>query len=92
VCISGEDSEKRVPNELGEFARSPLVMGGQLVLAGTRIQPSTIWSYHQSGYTAEQIIEEFPILDLKDVLAAIEHERARCVAATERRKRSTKSA
>ncbi len=58
-------------NDIGKIRRTPGVMGGVDVIAGTRIAPEFVWSFHEAGYTTEQIIEQYPHFHPDDVDAAI---------------------
>lgn len=66
--------KSRDPRDIGRISRDPRVMGGIDVIAGTRIAPSFVWSFHKAGYTTEQIIEQYPHLYPEDVDAAIRFE------------------
>lgn len=61
----------RDPNDFGKIRRTPGVMGGRPVIAGTRIEPEFVWSFHEAGFTTEQIIEQYTHLHPEDVEAAI---------------------
>lgn len=63
----------RDPNDIGKIRRKQGVMGGRPVIAGTRIEPEFVWSFHEAGYTTEQIIEQYTHLHPEDVEAAIAH-------------------
>ena len=52
-------------------------MGNAPVLAGTRIPTSAVWSFHEDGYTTEQIIDQYPRLYPDDIRAAIAFEQER---------------
>ena len=67
----------RDPNDIGKIRRTPGVMGGVDVIAGTRIAPEFVWSFHEAGFTTEQIIEQYPHLHPEDIKAAIQFEAAR---------------
>jgi uncharacterized protein (DUF433 family) len=56
-------------------------MGGQWVIAGTRIPPSSVYEYALAGYTVEQIREEYPRLHVRDIEASIAREEQRRTAA-----------
>jgi uncharacterized protein (DUF433 family) len=49
-------------------------MSGVPVIAGTRIAPEFIWSFHEAGFTIEQIIEQYMHLHPEDVEAAIAYD------------------
>ncbi len=65
---------ERDAQDIGTISRNPKVMGGVDVIAGTRITPEFMWSFHEAGYTTEQIIEQYPHLHPDDVDAAIRYE------------------
>lgn len=67
----------RDPNDIGKIRRTPGVMGGRPVIAGTRIAPEFVWSFHEAGFTTEQIIEQYTHLHPEDVEAAIRYEAKR---------------
>lgn len=73
----------RDPNDIGTIKRTPGVMGGKPVIAGTRIAPEFVWSFHEAGLSTEQIIEQYTHLHPEDVDAAIAYE-------VEQRKQSAK--
>jgi uncharacterized protein (DUF433 family) len=72
-----EAAQRRQPDELGKVVRRRGVMGNVPILAGTRIPTSAVWNFHEDGYTAEQIIYEYPSLTSKDIEAAIAFEQQR---------------
>jgi uncharacterized protein (DUF433 family) len=65
---------ERREEQLGQLDRNRYVVHNAWVVAGTRIPTSAIWNYHAAGYTAEEIIAEYPRLTATDVSAAIEFE------------------
>lgn len=70
-----ERYKQRRPEDIGQITRKRGVMGYAWIVAGTRIPTSAIWSFHEAGYDAHGIIEQYPHLTPKDIEAAIEHER-----------------
>lgn len=66
---------ERVPEDIGEITRHRYVNHNAWVISGTRIPTSAIWNFHEAGYSAEQIIAEYPQLYPEDVESAIAHER-----------------
>ena len=68
---------ERTPDEFGKIVRRRGVMGGAPVLAGTRIPTTTIWNFHEAGYSPEAILEQYPRLTAEDVRAAIAFEEQR---------------
>ncbi len=51
----------------------PQVMGGRACIRGMRITVSLIVNLVASGMTAEQIIEDYPYLEPKDVSQALQY-------------------
>jgi uncharacterized protein (DUF433 family) len=74
-----EARQRRQPEEIGHIVRRPGVQGNAPVLAGTRIPTSAVWNFHEAGYNADQIIDEYPRLTPEDVEAAIIFEQQRRV-------------
>lgn len=68
---------ERRPDEIGKITRRRHVMGNAPVLAGTRIPTSTIWNFHQAGYDAAGIVEQYPQLTAEDVRTALAYEEQR---------------
>ncbi|WP_312472570.1 DUF433 domain-containing protein [Brucella sp.] len=60
----------------GKIERIKGIAGNRPVIAGTRIPVSTIKAFADEGFSAEQIIEEYPTLTLEDIQAAIEYSEA----------------
>jgi uncharacterized protein (DUF433 family) len=65
---------RRDPADSGRIERNRNILHNAPVLAGTRIPTSTIWVYHEDGYTAAEILEQYPQLTPDDIKAAIEFE------------------
>lgn len=55
---------------VGTIDRQKFVMGNAWVFGGTRIPVAAVISYLDAGYSDEDIIEEYPDLELKDIKAA----------------------
>ncbi|HRA48044.1 MAG TPA: DUF433 domain-containing protein [Thermomicrobiales bacterium] len=74
--IRNESTEwnRRDPSDVGMVTRHRHVQHNQWVVQGTRITTAAIWSFHEEGYDAEAIQNQYPSLALADVLGAIEHE------------------
>jgi uncharacterized protein (DUF433 family) len=72
-----EAGQRRQPEEIGQVVRRRGVMGNVPILAGTRIPTSSVWHFHEDGYSVEQIIYEYPRLTPKDIEAAIAFEQQR---------------
>lgn len=65
---------RRTRREFGRVVRDRRVLHNTPIMAGTRIPTRTIWEFAEAGYSAEQIVKEFPRLTLRDVTAAIAFE------------------
>ena len=72
-----ETYRRRKPEDIGSIRRDRLIMGNAYCIAGTRIPVSTIYGFHAAGYSDEQINEEYPDLDPRDIQAAIADETVR---------------
>lgn len=70
----------RSADQVGQVSKQNQVMGNATCIAGTRIRTSTIWEFHQAGYSVQKILAEYPRLTEDDVRAAIEEERSQQVA------------
>ena len=73
--------KERRPEQIGQVSRNRYVVHNAWVVAGTRIPTTAIWNFHQAGYSAKQIIAEYPRLTRKDIRAAIDFESRRRSAA-----------
>jgi uncharacterized protein (DUF433 family) len=49
------------------------VLGGKMVLAGTRIPPETVTRLLDAGWPRRRILSEYPELRASDIDAALEH-------------------
>ncbi|MGQ0813194.1 MAG: DUF433 domain-containing protein [Gemmatimonadota bacterium] len=65
---------ERSPEQIGKLYRNRYVVHNANVIAGTRIPTSAIWNFHEAGYSAEQILQEYPRLMPADIHAAVEYE------------------
>lgn len=70
-----EKLKKRNINKVGKVERHRYVARNSWVVAGTRIPTATIRRYAEAGFTKDQILAEYPTLKLKDVDAALKHEK-----------------
>jgi DNA-binding transcriptional MerR regulator len=68
---------ERTSDEIGQIVRNRLVSHNQHVLAGTRIRTSAIWTFHEDGYSNDEILRQYPRLVAEDVDAALKFERTR---------------
>lgn len=78
LCETLDDLERGVKDlflrdnsTFGRVEKKRRVMNNRTVIAGTRVPVSAIRSFHDAGYTADQILEEYPSLTLQDVEAAL---------------------
>ena len=67
----------RQPSDFGEIGHRRGVMGGQAIVAGTRIQTSSIWRWYEASHDTARIRRADPILTDADVAAAIAFEQTR---------------
>lgn len=65
------DVLKRDPSTRGKLSQHRYIKGNQPTIAGTRIPVATIVRYHEAGYSADEIIGEYPDLTYDDIAAAI---------------------
>jgi len=72
---------RRNDDQIGEITRSRFVNHNAAVIAGTRIPVSAIREFADAGYTAQQIIEEYPDLTEQDVAAALNYQESAGAAA-----------
>lgn len=66
---------ERTPDEIGRIERHRYTLRNKPRLAGTRIPTAAVWEFHEAGYSAQDIIREFPRLTREDVQAAVQFER-----------------
>lgn len=71
VRAQAEELRKRSTDTVGQVERHRFVVHNEEVVAGTRIPISTILSFAEAGYSAEEILREYPSLTLDDVQAAL---------------------
>lgn len=71
----------RAPGDAGKVARLPGVAHKAPVLAGTRIPVAAIKRFSADGYSATQIIAEYPALTDADIEAALSHPETPAAAA-----------
>jgi uncharacterized protein (DUF433 family) len=69
-----EKMRRRDPEKIGRVERSRYVNHNAWVIGGTRIPTAAIKRFKEAGYTAQQIIAEYPDLTLRDISAALRHE------------------
>jgi uncharacterized protein (DUF433 family) len=66
--------KSRDASQLGHIERHKHVVRNSTVIAGTRIPTAAIRRFKEAGYTAEQIVKQYPTRSLEDVEAALAHE------------------
>lgn len=66
---------RRDESNYGVITKNRYVQHNKPIIAGTRIPTSSIWAFHESGYSVEQILSEYPHLTRQDVIAAVAFER-----------------
>ena len=62
---------QRDPEKVGVFERHRYTLRNAPVAAGTRVPVSAIYSFTDAGYSAREIVGEYPLLKVKDVKAAL---------------------
>ena len=62
-------------------SRSPDVMGGTPVFAGTRVPVQTLLDYLEAGETIDEFLQGFPTVTREQVIAFLEEAKDRVVAA-----------
>jgi uncharacterized protein (DUF433 family) len=62
-------------------SRSPDVMGGTPVFAGTRVPVQTLLDYLEAGETIDEFLKGFPTVTREQVIAFLEEAKDRVVAA-----------
>jgi len=58
------------------ISRSPDVMGGTPVFAGTRVPVETLFDYLEEGESIDDFLEGFPGVSREQVIAVLEEARA----------------
>lgn len=74
LTLDVERVRQRQPEDIGQISRHRRIQHNAPVIAGTRIPTSTIWHYHEDGYSNNEILEQFPHITPHDIAAAIEFE------------------
>jgi DNA-binding transcriptional MerR regulator len=70
-----EKIQRRDPKKIGLVERTRFISRNAWVVGGTRIPTAAIRRFKEAGYTTEQIIAEYPGLTVRDIRAALRHER-----------------
>lgn len=71
----------RRQDQIGTVVRNRYVVRNAWVVGGTRIPTAAIWNFHQAGYSAQEIVDEYPQLTIPDINAAVGFEASRHKAA-----------
>lgn len=71
VKARAEKLRERNKQTVGQVERHRFVVHNEAVVAGTRIPVSSIRSFADAGYSAEQILREYPSLTRQDIDAAL---------------------
>lgn len=74
--VAVNDLWERSPDEIGQITQTRRVSHNRPVVSGTRVTIQSIQEFAEAGYSAAQIIDEFPSLTMQDVQAALEHGKA----------------
>lgn len=67
---------QRDTSNVGRIDQQRRIMHNRPVIAGTRIPVSAIRSFHEAGYSIQEIVAEYPSITEKDVRAALANETA----------------
>ena len=62
-------------------SRSPDVLGGEAVFAGTRVPAATLLDYLEAGESIDDFLQGFPSVTREQVIAFLEEARLRLVEA-----------
>ncbi|WP_025032427.1 DUF433 domain-containing protein [Bradyrhizobium sp. DOA9] len=62
-------------------SRSPDILGGEAVFAGTRVPAATLLDYLEAGESIDDFLEGFPSVTREQVIAFLEEARWRLVEA-----------
>ena len=77
---AAERLRERDADQIGHIVRNRYVVHNAWTLAGTRVTTEAIWNFHNAGYKADEIIQEYPRLTRKDIQEAIRFEAKRKAA------------
>jgi DNA-binding transcriptional MerR regulator len=69
-----EELKRRSPDDIGRFQKSRHVLRNAQVVRGTRIPVRSIQSFARAGYSADDILREYPSLSLEDIERALSSE------------------
>lgn len=72
--IKAEEMKRRDPSTVGHVSQKRHTMRGTPVVAGTRIPISSIKAFAEAGYSAQQIVDQYPLLSVEDVHAALAYD------------------
>jgi uncharacterized protein (DUF433 family) len=74
--IQAEAIKRRQGSQFGKFEQHRDVSHNAVVVAGTRIPVATVLRFIEDGYTAEEIIREYPTLTIADIDAVVQHSKS----------------
>jgi uncharacterized protein (DUF433 family) len=77
---NGREREYFRAMKLEIVSRSPDVMGGAVVFAGTRVPVQTLLDYLEAGETIDDFLAGFPSVTREQVIAFLEDAKDRLVA------------
>ncbi|WP_424993075.1 DUF433 domain-containing protein [Oceaniradius stylonematis] len=63
-------------DQIGQTSRNRRISHNAEVVSGTRVQVDSILEFADAGYTAEQIVKEYPTLTISDVEAVLKRDKA----------------
>lgn len=66
----------REPSQIGQVSKNRLISHNMAVIAGTRVPIKSIKEFAAAGYSAEQIVTEYPTLTIEDIKAVLGNNRA----------------
>ena len=69
-----EELHERSPEQRGHIEQHKHVVRNAPVIAGTRIPTAAIRRFHEAGYSAAQILKQYPTLTPEDVQGALKFE------------------
>jgi uncharacterized protein (DUF433 family) len=61
---------------LSRIAVNPRIFGGQPIIRGLRIKVETVLALLEQGVPTEEILDDYPDLELQDIRACIAYARA----------------
>jgi uncharacterized protein (DUF433 family) len=68
---------ERLPEDNGRITQNRYIKHNAPVVSGTRVPVAAILSFHMAGFSADEIMAEYPRLTPEDIAAAIEWEQGK---------------